>query len=109
MGDMPELQPPHAICAGCMEAHDELWTLAEYGRFCANCLCNEAIKLANKSMRLKREIAALKAENERLKGALREISKGEGRYNRDPLTHADNCIDDMKALAVAALQSKEGE
>ena len=59
--------------------------------------------------KFKRENAALKAENERLRHWLLEISKGEGRYNHDPLTHADNCIDDMKALALAALDGKEAD
>ena len=35
--------------------------------------------------------------------ALEKIIKGEGRFSRDPLEHADSCIEDMKALAVAAL------
>jgi hypothetical protein len=35
--------------------------------------------------------------------ALKEIEKGQGAYNRDPLTHAWNTIDDMKELARAAI------
>ena len=35
--------------------------------------------------------------------ALQEIQKGEGPYHQDPLTHASNVIDHMKALASAAL------
>lgn len=31
--------------------------------------------------------------------ALKEIQKGEGRYSRDPLTHADNTIEDLIKLA----------
>ena len=41
--------------------------------------------------------------HDKLVGALREIAKGEGRYSMDQLTHAANTIEDMKALAVAAL------
>ena len=40
--------------------------------------------------------------------ALREIAKGEGRYSRDPLGHASNTIEDMKALALAAIAKAEG-
>lgn len=38
-----------------------------------------------------------------LRDALREISKGQGPYSRDPLTHAGNCIEDMRGIALAAL------
>ena len=43
------------------------------------------------------------AEIERLRKALQQISKGEGPFSRDPLTHASNTIDAMKAEAVEAL------
>jgi len=39
--------------------------------------------------------------------ALTEIAKGEGRYSRDQLEHADNCINDMKELAIAALAADD--
>ena len=35
--------------------------------------------------------------------ALEKITKGEGRFNRDPLKHASNTIEDMKWLAQEAL------
>lgn len=38
-----------------------------------------------------------------MREALQEIAKGKGRFSRDPLTHASNTIEDMKALAVGAL------
>lgn len=40
---------------------------------------------------------------QKLETALREIQKGEGRFSTDPLEHASNTIDDMKAIATAAL------
>ena len=40
--------------------------------------------------------------------ALVEIAKGEGRFSCDPLEHASNTIDDMKALALAAIAKAEG-
>lgn len=42
-------------------------------------------------------------EIERLRGFLQKISEGKGAFSMDPLEHAGNCIDAMKALAVAAL------
>ena len=44
----------------------------------------------------------LEMENERLRAALETISKGRGEFSLDPLTHATNTIDDMKAIAIAA-------
>lgn len=41
--------------------------------------------------------------------ALEEIAKGEGEFNRDPLIHAENTIDNMKELARAALAKARGE
>ncbi len=38
------------------------------------------------------------------KAALEEISEGKGRYSMDHLEHASNTIQDMKALAVKALE-----
>lgn len=45
-----------------------------------------------------------RAEVERLRAALQQISEGEGRYSRDPLEHASNTIEDMQMLALAALE-----
>jgi hypothetical protein len=39
--------------------------------------------------------------------ALKEISKGRGGYSQDRLTHAENTIEDMKGLAVAAVAEIE--
>jgi hypothetical protein len=41
--------------------------------------------------------------------ALQEIALGKGSYSRDPLQHASNCIDDMKALARAAIIKAIGD
>ena len=35
--------------------------------------------------------------------ALEEISLGKGPFSRDQLTHAENCVEAMKGLAVKAL------
>jgi hypothetical protein len=40
--------------------------------------------------------------------ALRQVAEGKGRFSRDPLTHADNTIEDMKALAIAAIAKATG-
>lgn len=42
----------------------------------------------------------------RLKGALRKIAEGRGRFSRDPLTFATNVIEDMKGIATSALEDK---
>jgi len=39
--------------------------------------------------------------------ALQAIARAEGRYSRDPLTHASNTIDDMVALANTALANHQ--
>ena len=44
-----------------------------------------------------------------LVAALLEISKGEGPYSRDPLTHASNTIEAMKQLAQDALAALQQE
>ena len=46
---------------------------------------------------------------EQLVEALEEIAKGEGRFNRDHLIHCENTVEDMKALAVAALDRARAE
>ena len=48
-------------------------------------------------------------ENTRLREALKEIAKVEGRYSRNPLTHASNTIEDMQDLAIAALRGDDDE
>jgi hypothetical protein len=40
---------------------------------------------------------------DRLRATLTEISKGEGTFSRDHLTHATNCIASMKQIALDAL------
>ncbi len=49
------------------------------------------------------------ARLEVLKSVLKEIAKGEGRFSRDPLEHASNTIEDMKALARAELEANVNE
>ncbi len=39
---------------------------------------------------------------------LETIAKGEGAFSRDPLTHAGNCIDEMKSIAQAAIKAARG-
>ena len=41
--------------------------------------------------------------------ALRKVAKGEGAFNRDPLTHASNCIESMKAIAEAEIAKAVSE
>ncbi len=48
-------------------------------------------------------IEQLRARVAALSEALEQITKGEGRFSMDHLTHASNTIDDMKAIAREAL------
>ena len=45
----------------------------------------------------------LKAINAELLAALGRIAEGKGAYNRDPLEHASNVIDEGKATALEAI------
>ena len=45
----------------------------------------------------------LLAERDKLREALRQISEGRGRFSLDQQEFANNTIEDMKAIAVAAL------
>ena len=67
--------------------------------------CVECVERERREREQAEEIDRLKAEVERMRNALQEIAKGEGRYSRDPITHADNCIEDMKKLAADALET----
>ena len=55
-----------------------------------------------------RELAVLFASAPAMLEALKEISRGAGPFSRDPLTHADNCIDAMKSLARDAIAKATG-
>ena len=48
--------------------------------------------------------ATIMAATLELLEALIEISEGKGRYDLDPIQHAANCIEDMKALALEAIK-----
>ena len=44
-----------------------------------------------------------RATYDELTALLERITKGSGAFSHDPLTHAENCIESMKADAVKAL------
>ena len=44
-----------------------------------------------------------------LTGALKEIMRGEGAFNLEPMRHAENCIENMKDIARAALAKLEAK
>jgi len=46
-------------------------------------------------------------ENADLLNALKEIAKTEGPYSRDPLTHAENVIENMASIANKAIAKHE--
>lgn len=72
----------------------------------------EAVTISNELIRLS-ELQSHGPNDEHLRNhmervrmletALTEIMKGAGAFSRDPLTHAENCIEDMKKLAREAL------
>jgi len=47
------------------------------------------------------------AERYAIQEALKRISKAEGRFSRDPLTHATNTIEDMVEIADAMIAKLE--
>ncbi len=52
-------------------------------------------------------IAALREIHQRandFENALQQITKASGAYNRDPITHAHNCLRDMQATAINVLR-----
>lgn len=53
------------------------------------------------------ELAASEARERGLREALTKIAKGEGVFNRDQLTFANNVIDEAKETARAALAAQE--
>ena len=55
------------------------------------------------------EIAGLRNQNAELLAALKEIAKMEGAYSRDPLTHAENVIENLTNIANKAIAKAEGE
>ena len=56
--------------------------------------------------KLLKENGQLKAKLAAHEEAMSEIMKGEGRFSRDPLTHASNTIEDMKEIARAMLEAE---
>ena len=52
---------------------------------------------------LQSKINELKAEIEKLRGALEEIAEGKGRYDMDPVQHCKNTVEDLVGLAKVAL------
>lgn len=57
--------------------------------------------------KVRTERDALAERVKALEDALTEIAKGEGAFSRDRLQHAGNCIENMKAVARAALNPKD--
>ncbi len=75
---------------------------AEVERLRAEATANEAAHFeAGCANRLERE--RLEAKPKAVVEALEQIAEGAGPFSRDPLEHASNCIEAMKATALAAL------
>ena len=56
-----------------------------------------------------KEKAYLIAATPEMLEALKEIAKMEGPYSRDPLTHAENVIENLTNIANKAIAKVEGE
>lgn len=52
-------------------------------------------------------VQAIREERAQLLEALKEIARGEGAFSRDPLEHAENCIEHAKAIAKSAIVNAE--
>jgi hypothetical protein len=68
---------------------------------CQDLIDKNALTIRLASMEEQRDEAQAKLAQ--VVAALEQIAKGEGRYNRDPFIHAANTVEDMIALATAAL------
>ena len=53
------------------------------------------------------ELAALRERVRVLEEALRGVAEGKGRFSMDHLEHAQNTIEDMKAIAIDALAASQ--
>ena len=83
-----------------------LRTLEEWRIYASECITSEEAALCyfNAVFDILKDWKEDKTEIDRLKRALKEISKGEGAYSLDPLTHAANTIESMKETAKCALE-----
>jgi len=66
----------------------------------------DVVYQAKDMQQLRHASAALVVEVERLREALQDISKGEGTFSEDPFEHCRNTLDNMKGLAIAALEDR---
>ena len=69
--------------------------------YLAEC-CENAIEASKAALALPED----GGECERYREALAQIATGAGPFNRDPLKHAENCIESMKSVARAALEQR---
>ena len=53
-------------------------------------------------------VHVIEQQNAELLAALKEIAKMEGAYSRDPLTHAENVIENLTNIANKAIAKAEG-
>ncbi len=63
---------------------------------------------ADTIVKLRAEVERMFADKRELMEGLMEITKGKGRFSRDPFEHAANTIEDMKGLARALIEKHGG-
>lgn len=56
---------------------------------------------------LRESVRELEESAAYLEGALRKITKREGRFSHDQMTHAENVMDDMAEVAAKAIKGEE--
>lgn len=64
-------------------------------------------KIVKDDKKINKELEIQIAREKELLSALKEISKGEGVYSTDKLKHAENTIEDMKKIAIDAINKYE--
>lgn len=64
-------------------------------------------KIVKDDKKINKDLEIQTTREKELLIALKEISKGEGIYSTDKLKHAENTIEDMKKIAIDALNKYE--
>ena len=64
-------------------------------------------KIVKDDKKINKDLEIQTTRDKELLIALKEISKGEGIYSTDKLKHAENTIEDMKKIAIDALNKYE--
>jgi hypothetical protein len=75
---------------------------------CIECAMDERARIPQAFQEKAEQLTTTQSQLAKAITALEEISEGKGEYNRDPLVHATNTIESMKALASTTLAELRG-